>query len=60
MGSEDFWRSRGLLADLQIICTIAVIADYFCHCRFLDLVLFLRKNVQDFWRVSEFLGRVPE
>ncbi len=50
--SEDNSYNCRLFARLQIICAIA---DYLRDCRFLDLVLFLRRNLQDFWRIGGFL-----
>ena len=41
-----------LFVQLQIIY---MIADYLCDCRFLDLVLFLPRNLQDLWRIGGFL-----
>jgi len=50
--SEDYSYNCRLFVQLQIIC---VIEDYLCDCRFLDLVLFLHRNLQDFLRIGGFL-----
>ena len=48
----DYLRDCRLFARLQIFC---VFADFLCDCRFLDLVLFLPRNLQDLWRIGGFL-----
>ena len=49
---EGYWSICRLFVQQQIICAIT---NYLCNGRLLDLILFLNKNLQYFWKVSGFL-----